>query len=212
VGAGAEFVAGLGTEKAVLDGLEAHPPSDIYYYFCHGFAPGRAAVLARDLLLELRSEVQLLTAAADQRLWQALLDRLGEESEVATMFTGAARVTEDDLRRADFFNGGRPIIFLNMCHSADLMPSLRSGLTRVFIDHNAAAVLGTECPVTSVFADMFAERVLGALLRGATIGAALLDARRHFHTERNPLGLLYTLYGHDDARVAEPTEANEGAT
>jgi hypothetical protein len=127
VGAGAELVAGPGTAKAVLDGLEAQPTSDIYYYFCHGFAPGRAAVLARDLLLELRAEVDRLTDAADQRLWQDLLDRLGEGSEVAAMFTGAARITEDDLRRADFFAEGRPIVFLNMCHSANLLPSCAAG-------------------------------------------------------------------------------------
>lgn len=209
VGAGAELVPGLGTAQAVLDKLEAQPPAEIYYYFCHGFAPGRATVLARDLLLELRQEVERLEDAADQRLWQMLLDRLGEGSEVAAMFTGAARITEDDLRRAEFFAEGRPIIFLNMCHSADLLPSLRSGLTRVFIDRNAAAVLGTECPVTSIFADMFAERVLGALLRGVRIGTALLEARRYFHMERNPLGLLYTLYGHEDAQVAEATNVSE---
>lgn len=211
-GVGAELIASLGTAVAVLDGLETRPPADIYYYFCHGFGPGRAPVLARDLLLELRSEVERLNEAADQRLWQALLDRLGEEGLVAAMFTGDARITEDDLRGAEFFSEGRPIVFLNMCHSADLQPSLRSGLTRVFIDRNAVAVLGTECPITSVFADMFAERVLGALLCGATIGAALLEARRHFQTERNPLGLLYTLYGHEDARVTEqPMRAKESS-
>jgi hypothetical protein len=209
MGAGAELISGPGTAQAVLDELEAHPPAEIYYYFCHGFAPGRTAVLTSDLLLELRQAVEHLNAA-DLQPWQALLDGLSRGSEVAAMFTGAARITEDDLRRADFFTTGRPIVFLNMCHSADLLPSLRSGLTRVFIDRNAAAVLGTECPVTSVFADMFAERVLGGLLHGATIGAALLEARRHFHTQQNPLGLLYTLYGHEDARVTKTTEANQG--
>jgi hypothetical protein len=37
--------------------------------------------------------------------------------------------------------------------------------------------------------------VRGTRLSGVTIGMALLEARRYFHEERNPLGLLYTLYG-----------------
>ena len=208
-GVGAELIPSQGTKQEVLDGLEVQPPADIYYYFCHGFAPGRAAVLASDLLRDLRKLVPELKEEDAKRLWDALLDRLEKGSDVAAMFTGAAWITEDDLRRAAFFTKGRPIVFLNMCHSADLLPSLRSGLTRVFIDRNAAAVLGTECAVTSIFADMFAEQLLGALLRGLTIGEALLEARRHFHAERNPLGLLYTLYGHDDARVTDTDKANE---
>ncbi len=104
-----------------------------------------------------------------------LLSRMKSVPGVASMYTGAAAITEDELRSAKFFHGRRPIVFLNMCHSADLLPSMRSGLTRVFIERNAAAVLGTECPVTSIFADMIAEQVLSDLLTGRSLGERRLS-------------------------------------
>jgi hypothetical protein len=88
-----------------------------------------------------------------------------------------------------------------MCQSADLVPSMSSGLVRLFLKRDASAVVGTESPMTGLFADAFARRVLDSLLGGENIGTALWKARRHFLTERNPLGLAYTLYGRADANL-----------
>jgi hypothetical protein len=90
-----------------------------------------------------------------------------------------------------------------MCQSADLMPSMSSGLVRVFLRHNASAVVGTESPMTAVFANEFAKVVFDALFSCHDIGTALWKARRHFLTGnmRNPLGLAYTLYGRAVARL-----------
>jgi hypothetical protein len=207
-GAAAELLEG-NTEKAVLDRLQENPPADLYYYFCHGFAPGQDGLFKTDVLAEIRKAVGVLPEA-DQLPWTKMLSLAGDETRVAAMLTGAAKITEDRLSQARFFAAGRPLVFLNMCHSADLQPSLRAGLTSVFIDRRAAAVLGTECPVTSVFADRFAERVLSLLLEGRDIGEAVLTARQHFHAARNPLGLLYTLYGHAEARLAVPSDPAPG--
>lgn len=76
------------------------------------------------------------------------------------------------------------------------------GLVHLFLDHNASAVIGTESPMTGVFADAFARKVFDALFAGDNIGTALWKARRHFLLEgRNPLGLAYTLYGRADAKL-----------
>lgn len=144
------------------------------------------------MLAEIRKAVEALPEA-DRAPWTKMLSLAGDETRVAAMLTGAAHITEDRLNQALFFAAGRPLVFLNMCHSADLQPSLRAGLTSVFMNRSAAAVLGTECPVSSVFADRFAERALSLLLESSDIGEAVLAARRHFHCARNPLGLLYTL-------------------
>ena len=205
---GAELLDG-NSEDDVLDRLESEPSADIYYYFCQGVSPGRVGTVDIDVLAEIEKMLVALSET-ERKPWQMLLSRIKSDPGVAFMYTGAATITEDKLRSAEFFRESRPIVFLNMCHSAGLFPSMRSGLTNVFIERNAAAVLGTECPVTSIFADMFAERVLTSLLNGQTIGNAVLTARRRFHAERNPLGLLYTLYGHADARVAESPVHQEG--
>jgi hypothetical protein len=80
---------------------------------------------------------------------------------------------------------------------------MSNGLVRVFLDHNASAVVGTESPMTAVFADAFANLVFESLFGGDDIGTALWKARRHFLRDevRNPLGLAYTLYGRANARL-----------
>jgi hypothetical protein len=90
-----------------------------------------------------------------------------------------------------------------MCQSAALIPSMTSGFVRLFLDHNASAILGTESPITATFADPFGKFVLDHLFAGADIGTALWEARRHFLGDevRNPLCLAYTLYGRATARL-----------
>jgi hypothetical protein len=92
-----------------------------------------------------------------------------------------------------------------MCQSAELVPSLSSGFVRVFLDKNACAIVGTECPMTAVFAHEFAKQTFDHLLNGAGIGAALWEARRYFLSPqfRNPLGLAYTLYGRAGTRLGQ---------
>jgi hypothetical protein len=80
---------------------------------------------------------------------------------------------------------------------------MSSGLVRVFLDHNASAVVGTESPMTAIFASAFGETMLDFVFGGDDIGTALWKTRRRFLSDdmRNPLGLAYTLYGRATARV-----------
>ncbi|MGC9420544.1 MAG: CHAT domain-containing protein, partial [Rhodovulum sp.] len=205
-GAGATILPAAGRDD-VLDGLERDDPPEIVYFFCHGIAASRLAPIGADVVAEIRGLAEALEA--DQKKpWSLFLTRLGGAGAGARLFTGNAEISEDDLRGADFFrHAKRPLVFLNTCQSADLLPAVSSGLTGVFLDRQAVAVIGTECPVTALFADAFAGALLPRLLAGEALGAAMLAVRREFHGAHNPLALLYTLYGRGDARIAAPRPA-----
>jgi HEAT repeat protein len=89
----------------------------------------------------------------------------------------------------------QPLVFLNMCESAQITPSISHGFIDFFLNRRARAVIGTECMMTVEFAHPFAKSVLEGLLAGAPLGQVMLDARREFINRKNPLGLAYTLFG-----------------
>jgi HEAT repeat protein len=193
----------LNDRKALLQAFRSVPASHLYYFFCHGYAPAGPSVLQPD-------GVQLLTKAINdspagtRAVWQTLLTLTALMKDEAWIFLGDSEVTESQLGlAADYFRARRPVVFMNMCHSAALAPSMTSGLVRLFLRRSAAAVIGTEAPMTSVFAHAFAEQFFAHLLNNDSIGTAMLKARRHFlnHEMRNPLGLAYSLYGRATVKI-----------
>lgn len=212
--------------EALFGLLERPRAAHLYYFFCHGYAPGARQAMARDALKALTERIEALPEGSPERAaWETWLTRTQYMGDEAMLFFGTAELSESRLSRGDFFTRARrPVVFLNMCQSADLLPGMGSGLTRLFLDRNAAAVIGTECPMTSAFARPFGEAVLELLLEEVTLGDALRRARRRFHEQRNPLGFAYTLYGPADvgfgpepapdepARTATPTTAAHPAS
>ena len=97
-----------------------------------------------------------------------------------------------------------PVVILNMCQSAQVMPGLQYSFVQFFLHRRARSVIGTECPISTVFAHPFSERLLREFLSGCTLGEALRRARAHFMRERNPLGLAYTLFGAAGAQFQTP--------
>jgi chaperonin GroEL len=174
------------------------PAVHLLYCYCHGYAWTNSGGLQSDGVQKLTERLDALPENSPDRLlhetWLTLMAKRETESWI---YIGEAEIKESELRLKRFFQNRRPIVFLNMCQSATLLPSMSAGLVRVFLDKDATAVLGTECPMTSVFADAFGTFVLSALFEGENIGTALWKARRHFLSSeiRNPLGLAYTLYG-----------------
>jgi len=109
----------------------------------------------------------------------------------------------------------RPVVLLNMCEGAQITPSLSEGFIPYFLDQQASAVIGTECPMTARFAHPFAVAFFNALLGGDSLGIALLKARREFVRPNQlmaPLGLAYTLYGNATVSYAPPLLVDEAAT
>jgi hypothetical protein len=199
-------VTQVNTKQGLIKSLTKAPPAQLFYFFCHGYTPGDRVGLPADALQLLRDEVG---KSEHPEAWRILINRLDRGAHGAKMFFGFGELSNDDLVDEEFFsNPWRPVVFLNMCHSADLLPAMGEGLANRFINSGAAAVVGTECPMTAVFADLFARQVIEELARQNTIGMAVLEARRHFHEERNPLGLAYTLYGRSDARLGSESLSN----
>ena len=100
-----------------------------------------------------------------------------------------------------------PVVLLNMCEGAQITPSLSEGFVPFFLDQQASAVIGTECPMTTRFAHPFAIAFFDAFLNGDPLGTALLKARRRFLMPDEllaPLGLAYTLYGLATIRFQPP--------
>jgi hypothetical protein len=146
----------------------------------------------------LREKIEAIDESKPERAaLEILLTLTTKMIDEPWMYIGSSEIKESELRSQKFFCKRRPIVFLNMCQSAELLPSLSGGLVRVFLDRNASAVIGTECPMTSVFANEFARALLDELFAANDVGTALWKARRRFLAEdiRNPLGLAYTLYG-----------------
>lgn len=184
--------------------LQEVPSAHLLYFYCHGYTSGNPGPLRLDGAQKLAEIIKNLPEGSPQRtaleVFRRLLMKPGSES---WMYIGDSEIKESKLKQKSFFQQRRPIVFLNACQSADLLPSISSGLVRVFLDHNASAVLGTESPMTSTFANAFAKDVLNDLFGGENVGRALWNARRHFlgAEMRNPLGLAYTLYGRSTARL-----------
>jgi hypothetical protein len=174
---------------SLLDALNAEDVAHLFYFFCHGYAPD-PHVMPREVL----------------KAWKkgeagAHFEGIAERPEVAAISFGGGRVTDDDLAQLFGFEGRRPIFFLNMCQSAETAVGRSDGLMRVLMEKNAAAVIGTECEMTAVFASAFSEDMLAHLFAGTDVGTALRDARLRFHQARNPLGLAYSLSGRADTRL-----------
>jgi hypothetical protein len=99
----------------------------------------------------------------------------------------------------------KPIVFLNMCHSAQINPGLSGGFVSFFLQRGACAVIGTECPVPPFFAEVFARELFRGLADGNTLGQSVYAARRTFKGDANPLALAYSVYGYAGAQIVQPS-------
>ena len=101
-----------------------------------------------------------------------------------------------------------PLVFLNMCESAQVFPSMTDGLVDVFLTRRARGVIGTEMPMIPHFADLFARRFFKAFfsksLSDGSIGRILFELRREFLNTRNPLGFAYTFFGDSTTHLSHP--------
>jgi hypothetical protein len=187
-------------DRDVEDALGADDPSSLYYFFCHGMAASTTPALLAEIQNEIRQSIEQLDEDSAAP-WRLLVTTLGGATGGARISSTGIDLNEAALNDIEFFNGARPLVFLNMCHSASTMPGSRTGLPALFLDRDALAVIGTEAPIPARFGDAFAKALLGRLLGGDPVGAAMLATRRDFHEKRNPLALIYTLYGRSDARL-----------
>jgi elongation factor Tu len=187
--------------------------SDILYFFAHGHTRPTQADADYHELDRFRERYESLAEDSPQR---AALKSLYEmvtqpdfEPEKSWIALSGGRLYLEELRARTVQLTRRPVVFLNMCESAQVLPGLTESFVTFFLDRRARSVIGTECPMTSQFAHPFSACLLSELLEGAPLGEALRRARVHFIERRNPLGLAYTLFGSGTTRydpaVLEPT-------
>jgi len=176
----------------------------IFYVFCHGFTERMATdiQIGDDLIGEFKS--WLNTIPDEQRQdFKDQAETLFEVSDSWIKLTyGTVPLTMMEHFAAPRFNYA-PLVFLNMCQSAQVLPSLSGGFIPFFLKRGARMVIGTECPMTSAFADPFAREFFQRLLQGQKIGSVLWELRREFLDQGNPLGLAYTMYGDANCQLSE---------
>jgi hypothetical protein len=193
----------------------------IIYLYCHGhtFVPRPGALdslnaMERSLnqppedddspvVREYRSD--LLSSIQELRK-KHLIDQthIRIDNEVLTMH---------DLRKFKVAAGSSsPLVFLNMCESAQIWPNLTEGLVDVFLRRGARGVLGTEMPIPSRFGDLFGRTFFDGFSEyhdlekypqdgeGRTIGEVLWMLRRRFLDAGNPLVFAYSYYGNAATR------------
>ena len=176
---------------------------DAYYFFCHGYTERVATdiQLGADLV-SLFSRVAA-EGAADS---QSVRDHLEDLFDVSDSWLRLTRGKIPLAMLKEMVPGRfsrHPFVFLNMCQSAQVLPSLSDGFVPFFIRRGARAVIGTECTMNAAFADDFARNFLLCFLEGKAVGDTLLALRRHYLERGNPLALAYTLYGDADLRLGE---------
>jgi hypothetical protein len=136
------------------------------------------------------------------------LQRSYDESFLS-LSEGEQGLTLDEIRSEtvapDAMAPGRPLIILNACESAEIDGRFYDGFVPWFLARGASAVIGTDCETPSLFAAHFGTALLAALAQDAPIGDTLLTLRQTFNAEhRNPLGLIYRVFGNIDARSLSP--------
>nr|WP_272925728.1 CHAT domain-containing protein [Streptomyces sp. SID3212] len=97
---------------------------------------------------------------------------------------------------------GMPLVFLNACSTAVQDPFSLGSLLEPFDYNRNPGVIGTVARLPDRLAEAFSRRFYETLLAGHTTGEALHAAKWDLlHARRNPLGLLYVLYGDSTLRV-----------
>ncbi len=178
---------------------------DLYYFFCHGYTERIATDIQFDM--DVTDQLTQLAAQAPEDRSTRLRERVDDLFDVSDSWMRLTRgllpLTMLKETVSDSF-ARHPIVFLNMCMSAQVLPSLSDGFIPFFIERGARAVIGTECSMNTVFADEFARAFLSRLFQGQRIGDILLALRRHYLDRDDPLALAYTLYCDSDLRLSTP--------
>ncbi len=103
----------------------------------------------------------------------------------------------------------RPLVLLNGCATGDYGPDSYISLIDDFRAAGASGVIGTECPVPELFAELYAITLLKRVFRGEPLGQAMLTVRREMLQQNlNPLGLVYSLYAPYEIALARALAHN----
>ncbi|MBR0681137.1 hypothetical protein GXW74_11620 [Roseomonas eburnea] len=176
----------------------------LLYVFSHGYTPFTFPAWLDALKRNLDAAKRKGDEAAESML--EVLSRGDFREDEAWIELTTGKLMLQRLYNEDIERGERPIVILNMCRSAQVMPGLGESFVQFFLNlARARGVLGTECPIPPTFADAFARELLPRLLAGEPLGEALRASRLALVAAHgNPLGLAYTLWGAALSRFDPP--------
>lgn len=100
-----------------------------------------------------------------------------------------------DIETLDFELFGFPLVFLNACESGYNSPLQTINFVNLFLNAGARGVIATETDVSDDLAAEFSRLFYEKFLKGEEAGCCLLEARKAFLVNDNPIGLIYGLYG-----------------
>jgi hypothetical protein len=99
----------------------------------------------------------------------------------------------------------RPFVFINACGSSHVEPITGTSLHAFLLGERHSGVIGTETEIRDDLAAEVSGQFYRRLLAGDDMGAAMQHAKwMLLKRYRNPLGLLYTMYGDTRLQVAPP--------
>ena len=191
----------------------------LIYFFCHGYTEKMAADIQLDDDLVRRftevaaDEMEALAGQSEDEQEAALREHLDDLFDVSDSWMRLTRgklpltMLEEELEKVTLSE--HPLVFLNMCQSAQVLPSLSGGLIPFFIGKGARAVIGTECSMNMIFGDRFSQDFWDLFLQGQPAAEILWQLRRKSLERADPLGLAYTLFGDADLRLAPIRETGE---
>ncbi len=183
----------------------------LIYFFCHGYTEKMANDIQPpdDLVGEFTSQAADRLEQPDPITHEHLEDLFDVSDSWLRLTRGKLPLTllQEEMEGVTF--RGHPLVFLNMCQSAQVLPSLSGGLIPFFIEKGARAVVGTECSMNMVFGDRFARHFLDRFLHGEAAGKILWQLRQEGLDGGDPLALAYTLFGDADFRLEEPVLRND---
>jgi hypothetical protein len=98
----------------------------------------------------------------------------------------------------------KPLVILNGCSTGDYKSDSYVSFITAFRAAGASGVVGSECSVPESFAVPYANQLLSHLFKGKPLGQAMLNVRLQFLKEnKNPLGLVYSLYAAHEIALAQ---------
>jgi hypothetical protein len=97
------------------------------------------------------------------------------------------------------------LVLLLTCNSAATSPETLTDFVIALNRAQAGAIVGTECLALSDAALRFADAFLSLVWqRERPLGEAMMEARRHFLRQGNPLAFAFSCIGRADLRVEKP--------
>jgi len=190
------------TDSNEFEAFLKNDDADILYFYCHGYSRPLKANLVFPSLIDFFQLLDKMDKNSPifmsfKESYEEIRDKKFENDD-SWMMPDYGKIYLLSLMNSfsDFEFASKPVVILNCCESGNIIPSLAESFVDFFIKRGAKSVIGTECPMTCIFAHPFGQSILESILKGETIGSAMLNARRYFYNNcKNPLGLAYTLFG-----------------